>query len=499
MRLALAVDMDASGVRQGVNETKGALSELDKAAESARQKATAVAGGNGVPELSTKAAAGIKLTAHETQNLARQLSDVGVSLASGQSPFMVMVQQGAQIQDVLGTRGVSGILSAVGQGIGSLITPATLALAGLTALGYGATAVFQAMRGEAISTEEVLSQHEDVIKRIRDAYGLAEDAARDYARESATILTGDARDNLADIKKRLREEVDEVRATFVGIFTNPLDPNQAINLTPDIEPFGRIFARLSEEADKARPSILGLREEIANIKNDASQPESVRDFADSLLEATDKAAELERALPGAEQAISAIGGAAAREAAMIREMTSAITDLTDIAKIPLTDRENAERIYRLGRSQASDREGAQEVEKAYQDAIRRIEQREADSRIPLPTARPNMEDHLAEEAKRLARGQGRDGRNPYQSLIASSDRRIEQLRTEISLIGSYGVEAERMRIENDLMSRATERGITLDDKQIGLIKEKAENLAPIADRTEASGLQRDLRFEEDCL
>ena len=41
-----------------------------------------------------------KLSRYELINLSRQVQDVGVSLASGQSPFTVLVQQGTQIADV---------------------------------------------------------------------------------------------------------------------------------------------------------------------------------------------------------------------------------------------------------------------------------------------------------------------------------------------------------------------------------------------------------------
>ena len=47
------------------------------------------------------------LARHELINLGRQAQDVGVSLASGQSPFMVLVQQGSQIADVFISSGKS--------------------------------------------------------------------------------------------------------------------------------------------------------------------------------------------------------------------------------------------------------------------------------------------------------------------------------------------------------------------------------------------------------
>jgi len=47
------------------------------------------------------------LASHELVNLGRQAQDVGVSLASGQSPLMVLIQQGSQIADVFISSGKS--------------------------------------------------------------------------------------------------------------------------------------------------------------------------------------------------------------------------------------------------------------------------------------------------------------------------------------------------------------------------------------------------------
>ena len=76
--------------------------------------------------------------------LGYQLNDVGVSLASGQNPFMVLVQQGAQIAQIYGNGqgGVGAALRQVGQMVGGvaarypLVTAAivagTAAIAGMT-------------------------------------------------------------------------------------------------------------------------------------------------------------------------------------------------------------------------------------------------------------------------------------------------------------------------------------------------------------------------------
>ncbi|MGY3615934.1 phage tail length tape measure family protein [Bradyrhizobium sp. USDA 10063] len=80
------------------------------------------------------------LARHELINLSRQLQDVGVSLAGGQSLFTVFAQQGAQIADIYGsskTGTVGGSLKQIAGGIASVLTPARLLVGGLGALAIG--------------------------------------------------------------------------------------------------------------------------------------------------------------------------------------------------------------------------------------------------------------------------------------------------------------------------------------------------------------------------
>ncbi|BBT71267.1 phage tail tape measure protein [Klebsiella sp. WP8-S18-ESBL-06] len=64
--------------------------------------------------------------------LPAQLTDIATQLAGGQSPFLILLQQGGQIKDQFG--GVQGAISGVGEYIRNLagmITPTTIALGGL--------------------------------------------------------------------------------------------------------------------------------------------------------------------------------------------------------------------------------------------------------------------------------------------------------------------------------------------------------------------------------
>ena len=47
-----------------------------------------------------KSATATGLARHEMINLSRQIQDIGVSLAGGQSPFRILIEQGSQIADI---------------------------------------------------------------------------------------------------------------------------------------------------------------------------------------------------------------------------------------------------------------------------------------------------------------------------------------------------------------------------------------------------------------
>lgn len=113
---------------QAATKTSGAnLTVISKSAQQADKALQGVAKSTG-------------LTRSEMINLSRQLQDVGVSLASGQSPFMVLAQQGTQIADIFGsskTGTVGGALRQIGSGIASVLTPMRLVVGGVAGVAAG--------------------------------------------------------------------------------------------------------------------------------------------------------------------------------------------------------------------------------------------------------------------------------------------------------------------------------------------------------------------------
>lgn len=109
-------------------------------------------------------------TAH-TANLGAQFNDIGVMLASGQSPLMLAVQQGTQINQVLGQVGTTGRdrLRALGAAFMSVVSPVNLATIGIIA---GGAALLQwgiRALSAGSSAEDLQKQLESLSSQV-DAY-----------------------------------------------------------------------------------------------------------------------------------------------------------------------------------------------------------------------------------------------------------------------------------------------------------------------------------------
>ena len=160
-----------------------------------------------------------KLGANELQNLQYQLNDIGVSLASGQSPFTVLLQQGAQIGQLFGPGAtVQQALKSVGAGVMSFVTnPINLAVVALAAAAGGVFAFYKAFKSDAKTVEQVLTGQADALKAIADRYGEASQAAKNYseaANKPTSIIAGLS---LQDLQKQQKAQEEALNRSLTGM------------------------------------------------------------------------------------------------------------------------------------------------------------------------------------------------------------------------------------------------------------------------------------------
>lgn len=212
-----------------------------------------------------------KFASHEVSNLTAQLQDVAVSLAGGQSPFLVMTQQGAQISQVMGKRGVTEIISGLGAALMSLITPTTLVLGGIVLGGYAAAAAFDAIAGSADDVEERMKKHEALVQRIADRYGDARQRVDDFNQAVHTNDIADAQDNLEDMLKAY----EQAEKSFMqGIARASVSVDTAGNIVPTAgyDAFADAIAKASAEAEKGVMDVAAFRAAVWEVMQASDDP-----------------------------------------------------------------------------------------------------------------------------------------------------------------------------------------------------------------------------------
>ncbi|WP_312158131.1 phage tail tape measure protein [Pantoea piersonii] len=210
------------------------FSEYSKKIEDARGRLT------GFADTAGKAGISAKQAAYQMRMIPAQMTDIAVSLAGGQSPFMVLLQQGGQLKDMFG--GVGPAIRSVGTYIGGLINPATTAGAAIGAL---ALAYYQGsqeqedfnksliLSGNTLGTTAgQLGQLAQQISRITG--GTVGNSAAIINRLVASgKLAGDSLASVAEtaisLSKATGESTDSIVSDFEKISAKPVDAITSLN------------------------------------------------------------------------------------------------------------------------------------------------------------------------------------------------------------------------------------------------------------------------------
>lgn len=188
--------VDTRGLAAGDAALDAFTGANERAADAARHLSTAsVASGQHIREFSVQARNGQQ----HISNLSAQINDIGVMLAAGQSPFMLAVQQGTQINQVFREMGGGvGAVKAMGAALVSMINPMSLATIGI--IGFGAAGV-QWLLNLGEKAEDLNDILEDTAKQIK---------AVDDAQKAANITfsqMGEAFGNYSPLMKDILNDM----------------------------------------------------------------------------------------------------------------------------------------------------------------------------------------------------------------------------------------------------------------------------------------------------
>ncbi len=435
----------------------GAITETERANAIAATK-TAFAGQvtamNGFVQAGHGAAKSTALASHEVTNLSYQVTDLAVQLASGQSPFMAMVQQGGQIVPILGQRGLGQIIPAIGSAIASLISPTTLWLAGITAAGYAGYYAFRSIVPEARSLDTILQSHADTIGKLRERYGSATAAARQYGQESNRALEYQMGLNERDLKKKQVSEANKLLEqtlgagklnTIASLEFAGLDPKKWVSGAARMGPIFDALMVLRQQVKDGTVDIGFLTDKLAEIGQDPKATPYMKELAEKITNA-------------------------AKEAVNLGKELSKIDDLR--VRRALFNVQPAWDIQRMNREQAAALQAMNARSPQEQAAAARAREALTVDEKEAPQVRALRIEQagtlaLAQAQKQLDDAQKQRNRSLSETLA------LAQL--DLQLVGRSAAETEALRMEHQLLSevrrQAAENNVAVDEAELARIRQ----------------------------
>lgn len=300
--LEAKIDNLEKGVNRAAKTTETAMGRI-QAAGTGAEKTLMNIGARGTPGLD-RLNKSLGRSRAETANVAAQFQDIGVQLAGGQSPFLIAIQQGTQLNQVLGQQGARGALSLLAGGFASLLNPVSLATIAIIGLGGTAIQYFAEMLSNAQKSEEALQKQIDLIRQVADRWGDAVPALRDYIAELDNAKTkAEALAAGQGFREQLFDPLKEAAADLtieVADFVSQLQ--QAGLESPAIDELQDAFLKLREriDANEATASDTKRAQEALNaamalgVGDASSLNAALSDLSGILAEVAERAAEADR-------------------------------------------------------------------------------------------------------------------------------------------------------------------------------------------------------------
>lgn len=169
-----------------------------------------------------------------------QLTDISVGLASGQSPFLVAIQQGGQLRDIFG--GFRPALSAFGSALISLINPITITVAAIAGIGYA----FLKGQEEGLRFNRIIALTGNAAGKTADQLNLMaeqmdaiEGVTRASAAETLAVVaesgkfTADQFGLVAEASEKMRQatgrDIEDIVAEFEKLADSPVEAVVTLN------------------------------------------------------------------------------------------------------------------------------------------------------------------------------------------------------------------------------------------------------------------------------
>ncbi len=414
-------------------------------------------------------------------NIAAQLFDT-FSTAPYMGAAQVGIQQGPQFAQAFAGQSGKQALSGLAAGLAAIASPVSLAAIGLTTAAAAAVSYGVGLATAATETrkmDDVLDQHDAVLKRLEARYGSLVEKARGFTSESAKVLTFQSGSDVRALRSATNNaqyEVFNQTGSILNRVRGGTGGGNDLSVDSAFKPIEDALRRLRAEAKDGKPDFDAFYDSL--YKQAALDPKFAKK-ADELSVLVEQFREGSKALQEMERIQRALFNDRGPNGMLLSQGPSANADRTS-----LTVWEQQQRVAALRRQQATDAQLAGINARSPQDraaAARGIASSQYNNDESVADRRARIEQAgalaLAQAEKQLA-----DARR---DRALSLDKIIADQQQEVTLTGQTAGSVVALRKEYELTSSlrldAARQGIAVDEKEIELIKQKTAELGHLID------------------
>lgn len=437
------------------------------------------------------AARSTALATHEMTNLTYQMNDVVLMLSSGQSPFMMMMQQGSQITQIMGQRGLGEIIPALGGALKNLISPTTMFLAGITAAGYAGYTAYRMIAPEAVNAEAALQRQAELLEDLTARYGSVGEAAKRAAVEGSELFRLRASISEQELALLARAEARSFLGSVTAISGYDQRTGEIIHTLPsEYREFQKAIDALRESTARGVPDVEEFRRLVSERWALEPNNDALTKQAKTLLDNTAAMVEYARGL---------MAVAAAQREVMAGQRGALIgSGAEDARNEYLDEQRRMMRDAQLSFDAELAALGARSPGELAAAARRREELRSVSGEGD--EARRHRID-LAER-RALAEAEHALGEAHRDRMFALSET-LAAARLDLDLVGKSAQEVDRLRMEHQLLSElrreAAQNGVEASQQEIDAIRAVAAETAQLRAIAGARELIRTKEEELDML
>ncbi|WP_267550084.1 phage tail length tape measure family protein [Rhizobium rhizogenes] len=212
----------------------------------------------------------IEAVSIKAKDLKDVLIEMGTRMASGDSPFVIGLQQGGKLGEMLsGAGGLTGIVSGLGKAFLSMLDPVSLVAQVLTTAAAVGIQYFMNTGRDIKSVNDILKQHADHISSLGPAYQQAIDKQKKYAEKSLALSNEEMADDKDAAQKRIMAESKKAYdnlsyEAYIDYMTRPMSFDGTMQAGA-FDPARKAIEELGDSIKAQSPKFVEFNEKIAQL------------------------------------------------------------------------------------------------------------------------------------------------------------------------------------------------------------------------------------------